>query len=1175
MFGSSLIHHTPIDLAKKYGPLMHLKISEVPTIVISSPEFAKQVMRVHDVNFASRPSILFSKIMLYDGVGLAFAPYGEHWRQEAIEVSLGFELADLFPSFKLFYQMSRSKFKLEKLRGRAEKIFEEIIHEHKKQKPKERSDEDLVDVLLKYHDNDDLGFALTNENIYAINNLITNAKLYKVANRQFYKLLVLEIFAAGIETSATTVEWAMSELMKNPKIMKRAQDEIREVFHRKGLGNERALDEMKYLKSVIKESMRLHPILPLIVPRQNQKKCEINGYEIPAKTNTIINAWVIGRDSNYWPEPEIFKPERFLDDNNCIDSKLGNNFEYLPFGGGRRICVGMSFGLLSVELSLALLLFHFDWMLPNGVKNEDLDMTECTFIHTDQDKEIKSSTNKSGDEEDLVDVLLKFHETEDHHKFTLTMDNIKAVIFNIFGAGSNASATTLDWDMAELMRNPRVMKKAQDEVRQVFGKKGLVNESLINEMKYLKFVVNETLRLHPPASLLVPRESRKKCEINGYEIPMKTRIIVHAWEIGRDPKYWIESESFMPERFVDFKGNNFEYIPFGAGRRICPGMSFGLVSVELPLAIFLLYHFDWNLPNGMKHEQLDMTERFGIIISRKKDLCRIQVYIKGTGVDGRIVKADHIKDLVNTYFPIIMTLYMEFQQIVPSFEVLLFSVFMFIVVSILLKRAQTTSNNSASKLPPGPWRLPFLGNLHQLLGPFPHHTLRDLAQKHGPFMYLKIGQVPTIVVSSPEYAKEVMKTHDISFASRPKTLVAKTVSYDSTDISFAPYGEYWRELRKICLQELLSPSRVKTFYPIREEEAFNIVKDIASKVGSPINLSKMTRRLSYSITSRAAFGNKSNDHDEFISIMEEIVKLSGGFAFGDVFPSLSFLDWYNFSKFNHYKLRAAIIVERIIKLHTDQDKEIKSSTKKSGEEEDLVDVLLKFHKSEDHHKFTLTRDNLKAIIFNIFGAGSDTSATTIDWAMAEMMRNPRVMKKAQDEVRQVFDEKGLVDESSINEMKYLKSVVKETLRLHPPVAMLIPRESREKCEINGYEIPTKTRIIVNAWAIGRDSKHWIEPESFVPERFVDSSIDFKGNNFEYIPFGSGRRICPGISFGLINVELPLAFLLYHFDWNLPNGLKNEQLDMTERFGITICRKKDLYVIPSKYDPPSMVIAHKI
>ncbi|XP_030510237.2 tabersonine 16-hydroxylase 1-like [Cannabis sativa] len=178
--------------------------------------------------------------------------------------------------------------------------------------------------------------------------------------------------------------------------------------------------------------------------------------------------------------------------------------------------------------------------------------------------------------------------------------------------------------------------------------------------------------------------------------------------------------------------------------------------------------------------------------------------------------------------------------------------------------------------------------------------------------------------------------------------------------------------------------------------------------------------------------------------MEEIVKLSGGFAFGDLFPSLSYLDWYTLSKFNHYKQRASRIVERIIKLHTDQDKEIKSSTNKSGEEKDLDDALLKFHKSEDHHKF----DNLKAVIFNIFAAGSDTSATTIEWAIAEMMRNPRAMKKTQDEVRQVFGEKGSVDESSINEMKYLKSIVKETLRLHPPVALLIPRESREKCEID-------------------------------------------------------------------------------------------------------------------------------
>uniref|UniRef100_A0A803Q855 Cytochrome P450 n=1 Tax=Cannabis sativa TaxID=3483 RepID=A0A803Q855_CANSA len=328
---------------------------------------------------------------------------------------------------------------------------------------------------------------------------------------------------------------------------------------------------------------------------------------------------------------------------------------------------------------------------------------------------------------------------------------------------------------------------------------------------------------------------------------------------------------------------------------------------------------------------------------------------------------------------------------------------MFILVSILLKRGQTR-NNPASKLPPGPWRLPFLGNLHQLLGPLPHQTFRDLAKKHGPIMYLEVGQVPTVVVSSREYAKEVLKVHDNALASRPDTLATRILSYDGTDLTFAPHGQYWKE--------------------------------------------------------------------------------------------------------------------------------------------------------------------------NIFGAGSDTSAVTIESAMAEMMRNPRVMKKAQDEVREIFGKKGL-DESSINEMKYLKLVIKEVLRLHPPASMLVPRESREKCEINGYEIPTKTRIIVNAWAIGRDPKYWIEPESFMPERFVDSSIDFKGNNFEYLPFGAGRRICPGISFALSNVELPLAFLLYHFDWKLPDGMKPEQLDMTDRFGIVIYRKNDLYLIPSKYDPPSMDKAKKI
>ena len=174
------------------------------------------------------------------------------------------------------------------------------------------------------------------------------------------------------------------------------------------------------------------------------------------------------------------------------------------------------------------------------------------------------------------------------------------------------------------------------------------------------------------------------------------------------------------------------------------------------------------------------------------------------------------------------------------------------------------------------------------------------------------------------------------------------------------------------------------------------------------------------------------------------------------------------------------------------------------------------------------------------------------------------MKKAQAEVREVFNRRGKVDETSINEMKYLKSIVKETLRFHAPVPLLIPRECGERCKLNGYDIPIKTKLIVNAWAIGRDPKYWTEAEKFYPERFLDSSIDYKGTNFEYIPFGAGKRICPGITFGMANVELPLALYLYHFDWKLPNGMKNEDLDMTEAFGITVRRKDDLQLIPIAY-----------
>lgn len=200
----------------------------------------------------------------------------------------------------------------------------------------------------------------------------------------------------------------------------------------------------------------------------------------------------------------------------------------------------------------------------------------------------------------------------------------------------------------------------------------------------------------------------------------------------------------------------------------------------------------------------------------------------------------------------------------------------------------------------------------------------------------------------------------------------------------------------------------------------------------------------------------------------------------------------------------------------------------------------------------------------MFTAGTDTSSAVLEWTMSELMKNPKVMKKLQAEVRQVGNGKERIEETDIPRMSYLKLVVKEALRLHAPVPLLLPRECRKECEIDGYTIPVGTKVIVNAWAIGRDPEHWVNADSFIPERFEDSSVDYIGANYEFIPFGAGRRMCAGISFGVATVELPLAQLVYSFDWKLPDEMKPEDLDMDETNAATSKRKNNLLLIATEY-----------
>ncbi|XP_051146794.1 salviol synthase-like [Andrographis paniculata] len=496
-----------------------------------------------------------------------------------------------------------------------------------------------------------------------------------------------------------------------------------------------------------------------------------------------------------------------------------------------------------------------------------------------------------------------------------------------------------------------------------------------------------------------------------------------------------------------------------------------------------------------------------------------------------------------------------------SFSIFLSSSLIFLtIIWNVIKGAKRS--RSFANLPPGPRKLPIIGNLHHILSSRPvHHTLADLAMKYGPTMHLQLGEVSTVVVSSPEAAKEVLKTHDISFANRPSSAAAKIFSYDYSDIGFAPYGEYWRQLRKICTIELLSAKRVQSYRPLREEVFFDMCNRIASKEGSSINLTEKISLAICDMVFRAALGNKIDEHSAFVSTVKELMALSAGFSIRDLFPSITLFQAIGgfLGRLEKVHKRSDRILQKIVdnRQVASQDEQLES----------LTDILLKFRKNAGE-EFHLSDNCIKAVLQDMFFAGIETSSTTTDWAMAEMMRHPSVLKKAQDEVRRVFDNKGVVDESDFNELKYLKLVIKETFRFHSPVPLLLPRENYESREINGYTIPAKTRVMVNAWAIGRDPKIWKDADSFIPERFLDDNIsaDYAGKNFEFIPFGGGRRICPGATFGLANVELPLAMLLYHFDWVLPEGMEPQDVDMAEDFTLAAGRKNPLNVIPKLKNP---------
>ncbi|KAK7304886.1 hypothetical protein VNO77_42779 [Canavalia gladiata] len=475
------------------------------------------------------------------------------------------------------------------------------------------------------------------------------------------------------------------------------------------------------------------------------------------------------------------------------------------------------------------------------------------------------------------------------------------------------------------------------------------------------------------------------------------------------------------------------------------------------------------------------------------------------------------------------------------------------------------------KLPPGPRGWPIVGAL-PMMGSMPHVTLSKMAKKYGPIMYLKMGANNMVVASNPAAASAFLKTLDQNFSNRPPNAGATHLAYDSQDMVFAEYGSRWKLLRKLSNLHMLGGKALENWAKVRDEEMGYMIGAMyeSSKKGEAVVVAEM---LTYSmanmigqvILSRRVFETKGSESNEFKDMVVELMTVAGYFNIGDFIPFLAWLDLQGIErgmKSLHKKFDA--LFTRMIQEH------VATSHKRKGKP-DFLDAVMSHHsENSDGEKLSLT--NIKALLLNLFTAGTDTSSSVIEWALTEMLKNPKIMKRTHEEMDRVIGKDRRLRESDITNLPYFQAICKETFRKHPSTPLNLPRVSTKPCQVDGYYIPENTRLSVNIWAIGRDPDVWDNPLEFNPERFLsgqNAKIDPRGNYFELIPFGAGRRICAGTRMGIVLVHYILGTLVHSFDWKLPNGVG--ELNMEESFGLALQKKIPLSAIVTPRLPPNAYI----
>ncbi|XP_058083577.1 probable (S)-N-methylcoclaurine 3'-hydroxylase isozyme 2 [Magnolia sinica] len=458
---------------------------------------------------------------------------------------------------------------------------------------------------------------------------------------------------------------------------------------------------------------------------------------------------------------------------------------------------------------------------------------------------------------------------------------------------------------------------------------------------------------------------------------------------------------------------------------------------------------------------------------------------------------------------------------------------------------------SPKNLPPGPFAWPIIGTLLPKLKKQPHIELSKLANTYGPLMLLKFGVEPVVVASSHTAAMEVLKDQDRVLSGRFAPHSTRIKGYIEHSMVWADCTDYWKMIRKICRTELFSTKMLDAQASAREAKVVELIEFLRRKDGEVVKFADVIFGAILNVLGALIFNkdvfdfeDKTDNNLGMKGMIRQLMILASIPNLADLYPILGRSDLQGLRK------ASAVCVKRMNDSWAGIVKERRASNDQS--KNDFLQVLI---------DAGFTDAQIDAMLLETFGPGSDTSTSTIEWAMAELLRNPTKLRKVREELDKVIGPNRAVKESDLPHLPYLHACVKETLRLHPPVTFLLPHRAIETCEVMNYTVPKDCQLMVNTYAIGRDPKTWPNPLSFTPERFLESDVDYQGNDFHYIPFGAGRRICPGLSLATRVVRLILGSLIHTFEWSLPNGMNPDELDMTDKFGLALLKDEPLLVIP--------------